>query len=131
MLKKLQNTAKKAYVPYSKFHVSAIFVLKDGSTYDGFNIENAAYPSSMCAERVAIYSMINHGVDTTQVEEIHVFTPDSQDFLSPCGACRQVLTEFINPETKIFMYNKEGKFIQNSFIEIAPLPVKRKTIQGE
>ena len=85
----------------------------------------------MCAERVAIYSMINHGVDTKQVEEIHVFTPDSQDFLSPCGACRQVLTEFINPETKIFMYNKEGKFIQNSFNEIAPLPVKRKTIQGE
>lgn len=81
---------RRAYAPYSKFQVGAA-VQMDGQIFDGANVENAAYPLSLCAERAAIATAVTAGART--LEEVVVCTSASPPS-SPCGACRQVLFEF-------------------------------------
>ena len=131
MINKLNQVAKNALATYSNFHVGAVFILDNNLEFSGFNVENAAYSLTMCAERVAIYSMLNQGIDVGRTKEIHIFSPDAKQYLSPCGACRQVMSEFLKPETKIFMYNQNGACISNTFIELMPLPIKQDIIEGK
>ncbi len=89
-----------SYVPYSHFHVAAALLCKDGTVYTGFNIENAAYSPSICAERSAFVRAINEGRREFQAIAIcggkdGVIT----DYCPPCGVCRQVMREFCNPKT--------------------------------
>ena len=86
----LANEARRrAYAPYSKYPVGAALRTKSGRLYTGVNIENAAYPHTMCAERVAIFKAVSEG--ETEFEVIAVVTNNGG---SPCGGCRQVLAEF-------------------------------------
>jgi cytidine deaminase len=86
----LANEARKlAYAPYSKYPVGAALRTKTGRIYTGVNIENAAYPHTMCAERVAIFKAVSEG--EKEFEMIAVVTNNGG---SPCGGCRQVLAEF-------------------------------------
>src|SRR3990170_4585616 len=86
----LANTARqRAYVPYSNYPVGAALRTKTGRIYTGVNIENAAYPQTMCAERVAIFKAVSEG--ETEFDVIAVVTNNGG---SPCGGCRQVLAEF-------------------------------------
>jgi cytidine deaminase len=86
----LANEARKrAYVPYSKYPVGAALRTKNGKIYTGVNVENAAYPQTMCAERVAIFKAVSEG--ETEFETIAVATDNGG---SPCGGCRQVMAEF-------------------------------------
>jgi len=80
---------KLAYAPYSNYPVGAALRTKTGRIYTGVNIENAAYPHTMCAERVAIFKAVSEG--ETEFEMIAVVTNNGG---SPCGGCRQVLAEF-------------------------------------
>ena len=90
---KLIQTALEArkwvYAPYSNYPVGAALLTASGRVYDGVNVENAAYPTSMCAERVAVFKAVSEG--ELQFEAIAVVTRDGG---SPCGSCRQVLSEF-------------------------------------
>ena len=86
----LANEARKlAYAPYSNYPVGAALRTKTGRIYTGVNIENAAYPHTMCAERVAIFKAVSDG--EREFEVIAVVTNNGG---SPCGGCRQVLAEF-------------------------------------
>ena len=86
----LANVARRhAYAPYSNYPVGAALRTKTGRVYSGVNIENAAYPTGICAERVAIFKAISEG--EREFEVIAVVTDNGG---SPCGACRQVLSEF-------------------------------------
>ena len=86
----LANEARKlAYAPYSNYPVGAALRTKTGRIYTGVNIENAAYPHTMCAERVAIFKAVSDG--EKEFEVIAVVTNNGG---SPCGGCRQVLAEF-------------------------------------
>lgn len=86
----LANEARKrAYAPYSKYHVGAALRTKSGKIYTGVNVENAAYPHTMCAERVAIFKAVSDG--EKEFEIIAVVTDNGG---SPCGGCRQVMAEF-------------------------------------
>jgi cytidine deaminase len=90
VLIKLANEARKfAYAPYSKYPVGAALRTKTGRIYTGVNVENAAYPHTMCAERVAIFKAVSEG--ETEFEAIAVVTNNGG---SPCGGCRQVMAEF-------------------------------------
>jgi cytidine deaminase len=90
MLIDLANDARKlAYAPYSRYPVGAALRTKTGRIYTGVNIENAAYPHTMCAERVAIFKAVSEG--ETEFEVIAVVTNNAG---SPCGGCRQVMAEF-------------------------------------
>ncbi|MDR1780631.1 MAG: cytidine deaminase [Tannerella sp.] len=89
------DAARKAYAPYSRLRVGAVAVLADGTTVTANNQENAAYPSGMCAERVALYAAGANYPDTA-VRMLAVVALDGEavhDLIAPCGACRQVLLE--------------------------------------
>jgi cytidine deaminase len=79
----------KAYAPYSKYTVGAAVLTGSGSIFTGANVENAAYPSGMCAERVAVFDAVSRG--EKDIRAVAVVTENGG---APCGACRQVLAEF-------------------------------------
>jgi cytidine deaminase len=100
----LANEARKlAYAPYSHYPVGAALRTKTGRIYTGVNVENAAYPHTMCAERVAIFKAVSEG--ETEFEVIVVATNNGG---SPCGGCRQVLAEF-GLDTIVLIADGEGK----------------------
>ena len=93
----------RAYAPYSHFAVGAAVQAKSGAIYSGCNVENASYGLGLCAERNAITSAVTDGM-----KKIHyiVVVADTKGPVSPCGACRQVISEFSNKDTRIIMSNK-------------------------
>ncbi|MCF7923683.1 MAG: cytidine deaminase [Candidatus Izimaplasma sp.] len=113
MMKELLKEAKKvidnAYVPYSKFRVAAVLKLKNGKTINGINIENAAYGLSNCAERSALFSAYSQGIKKSDIDSIMVYT-DKDYFVSPCGACRQVMSELMEADAKVILANSKDEF---------------------
>ena len=100
----LANEARKlAYAPYSHYPVGAALRTKTGRIYTGVNVENAVYPHTMCAERVAVFKAVSEGV--TEFDVIAVATNNGG---SPCGGCRQVLAEF-GLDTIVLIADGEGK----------------------
>ncbi|MCT2537344.1 cytidine deaminase [Aquibacillus koreensis] len=93
LMLRAKKAREKAYVPYSKFQVGAALLTKSGKVYEGCNIENAAYPVSLCAERVAIFKAISDG--ETAFDQLAVVA-DTERPVPPCGSCRQVMSEFFD-----------------------------------
>lgn len=106
LVEKAFAARKYAYIPYSHFAVGACVLLKDGTYIQGSNIENAAYGSTMCAERNAIYATYCNGYTKEDIEAIAIVA-DCTPLASPCGACRQVLAELLYPDTPIVLANRE------------------------
>lgn len=114
--------------PYSLFRVGASLLLNTSNPtapstthiITGANVENAAYPVGTCAERVAMGTAVIAGHRIGAFKAVGV-TTDILDFCSPCGMCRQFLREFLQLETPIFMFNKEGKWIVRTMGELLPL----------
>jgi cytidine deaminase len=94
-----------AYVPYSKFQVGAALLSKDGQVFHGCNIENAAYGVTNCAERTALFKAYSEGV--TQFDSL-VVVADTDGPVSPCGACRQVISELCDSEMEVVLTNLKG-----------------------
>jgi len=104
-----------AYAPYSRYRVGAALLATSGKTYDGCNVENAAYPATICAERVAVFKAISEG--ERQFTAIAVATENGG---SPCGACRQVLAEFA-PDLTVFIVNGRGDVTKQTTVrELLP-----------
>jgi hypothetical protein len=99
-IKKANKLLCKAYVPYSKFPVSAIVIDQDGNEYEGVNVENAAYGLCLCAERNAITSGVTKNLKS--IKTIYI-TGNTNEPISPCGSCRQVIAEFSTKDTKIIL----------------------------
>lgn len=131
MLSKLKEFSKKSYCPYSNFKVAAILESDDGEIHGGANIENIAFPSSLCAERVAINSAIMNNVNFDKIINLHIFSPNADFCLSPCGSCRQVMTEHLKLETDIYMYSKDGEYIVMSLKDLVPMPILPKSFLGK
>lgn len=91
LLNLAKEASEKAYAPYSRFKVGAALECESGRIFTGCNIENAALGSTMCAERVAIYKAISEG--HSDFKRIAVYG-ESIEYCMPCGACRQVMSEF-------------------------------------
>ncbi|MFJ7727955.1 cytidine deaminase [Neobacillus sp. NPDC097160] len=94
-----------AYVPYSKFKVGAALLSKDGQVFHGCNIENASYGMTNCAERTALFKAYSEGA--TQFDSL-VITADTDGPVSPCGACRQVISELCDAEMEVVLTNLKG-----------------------
>lgn len=94
-----------AYAPYSGFAVGAALVTPSGAVFSGTNVENAAYPTGICAEAGAISAMIAAG--ERQIAEILVLG-DGAALTTPCGACRQRIREFAGPDAKIHVAGPSG-----------------------
>src|SRR5690625_1178840 len=97
LIKEAKKIRSYAYVPYSKFPVGAALRTKAGTIYTGCNIENAAYPVSCCAERVAIFKALSEG--ERDFSEMAVVA-NTQRAIPPCGSCRQVMSEFFAPDMR-------------------------------
>lgn len=110
---KLANEVKEnAYSPYSKHMVGAAILTKDGRTFVGCNVENAAYGDTICAERSAFCNAIANGCVPGDFEAIAI-TSSGKDF-SPCGSCRQVMQEFGNDLKVIFEFDGQTQLMMLS-----------------
>ena len=111
------ETRKRAYAPYSNFSVGAALLSSDGQIFTGCNIENASFGATMCAERTAIANAVSSGV--TDFTKIAI--AGAKDLCYPCGICRQVLSEFCDPETfEIILISSEGKIKEFKLGELLP-----------
>mgnify|MGYP002628723495 CR=1 FL=1 len=109
-----QNVRKKAYAPYSNFHVGASVSGKNGKIYSGCNVENASYGLTICAERNALASAIADG--ESKFESLAVTSPNG---VSPCGACRQVIWELCG-DIPIILVDDEGNTSETSSSLLLP-----------
>ncbi|MBG9767461.1 cytidine deaminase [Bacillus vallismortis] len=106
-----------AYVPYSKFQVGAALLTKDGKVYRGCNIENAAYSMCNCAERTALFKAVSEGDTEFQMLAVAADTPGP---VSPCGACRQVISELCTKDVIVVMTNLQGQIKEMTVEELLP-----------
>lgn len=106
-----------AYVPYSKFKVGAALLAKDGTVYDGCNIENASYGLTNCAERTAIFKAVSENVREFAAIAI---VADTEGPCSPCGACRQVIAEFCAPTMPVYLTNLKGDVVETTVEQLLP-----------
>ena len=101
-----------AYAPYSGFKVGAAILTEDGKVFDGCNIENAAYPAGICAERTAVGNAVSSGArDFVKIAIVGGKKGEITDFCPPCGICRQVLSEYCGEDFKILLY--DGKTVKS------------------
>ncbi len=106
-----------AYVPYSKFKVGAALLTEDGKVYKGCNIENAAYSLCNCAERTALFKAYSEGEKSFKMLAVAADTPGP---VSPCGACRQVITELCSPNMPVILTNLNGQVKEMTVQELLP-----------
>lgn len=116
---------ERAYVPYSNFKVGAALRCDDGTIFSGCNVENASYGLAICAERTAIVKAVSEG--KTKFTTIAIAGLNNNQFVPPCGACRQVLSEFNNPnnDMTVYLYQPEGSnVVMTSVSELLPFDFK-------
>ncbi|MDA0986845.1 MAG: cytidine deaminase [Bacteroidetes bacterium] len=112
-------TAKsKSYSPYSKFKVGASVITSDGEIFNGCNIENESYSLTICAERSALFNSFINGKKNIFAIAI---TSDDKNFLTPCGACLQVISE-LAPNAKLILVNNIGKIKLTTLKKLFPNP---------
>lgn len=128
-LVKLALKAKeKAYAPYSGFRVGAVIVSEDDNIYSGCNIENSSYSHTICAERVAIFKAYSEGKRRFKAIAI---VSDSNEFITPCGACRQVLMELAGGELEVILTNSKGDKKIYKLYELLPEPFNEKALKNK
>ena len=119
----LVEQAKKArelsYSPYSHFAVGAAVLTKDGKVFLGANVENSSYPLCMCAERNALYHAYMNGYKKEDLVALALIA-DTDQPCSPCGACRQVISELFPKDAPIYMANLHGEIQETDVVELLP-----------
>jgi len=108
---------ERAYVPYSQFKVGAALLDAQGRIYLGCNIENAAFSPTNCAERTAIFKAVSEGVREFKALAV---VADTEEPVTPCGVCRQVMAEFFDPQMPIYLGNLRGDVLKTSLAELLP-----------
>lgn len=116
LFKMAMEIAKNAYAPYSNFHVGAALLTEDKKIFTGCNIENRSFGATNCAERTAVFKAVSEGF--SKFSAIAIATPDSDYPVSPCGICRQVLTEFADKDMKVIFGCNENNYIQTTLGEL-------------
>ena len=130
--KELISKAKEAralsYSPYSKFAVGAAVLTKDGRVFLGANIENSSYPLTMCAERNALYNAMMDGYKKEDLVALALIA-DTDEPCSPCGACRQVISELFPEDAPIYMASLNGKEKETTVKELLPFAFSEKDLK--
>lgn len=119
LIKKATDARSLSYSPYSHFAVGSVCLTKDGQVFLGANIENSSYPLCMCGERNAIYNAYMHGYKKEDLEAL-VIVADTDKPCSPCGACRQVISELFPEEAPIILANLKGDVKETTIKELLP-----------
>ncbi|WP_342432349.1 cytidine deaminase [Neobacillus sp. FSL H8-0543] len=117
LIEEAKIAREKAYIPYSKFGVGAALLTTDGKIFHGCNIENAAYSMCNCAERTALFNAYSEGIRDF---ETLVVIADTDRPCSPCGACRQVISELCPKDMKVVLTNLKGDIHELTVAELLP-----------
>jgi cytidine deaminase len=118
LLARAREAARFSYSPYSHFPVGAALLCADGTIVTGANVENRSFGLSNCAERSALFAAVSQG--KTSFLAVAVSTPASAAPTSPCGACRQALSEFCPPETPLYFAGKSGPHVSTTIGGLLP-----------
>lgn len=128
LVEKALEARELAYVPYSKFKVGAAVLFEDDKIYTGCNIENASFGATNCAERTAIFKGVSEG---NKVIRAIALVGDIKTYTTPCGICRQVLSEFIeNEKTPIILIKNRDDYKVKTFEEIMPGAFTKKDLEN-
>jgi cytidine deaminase len=119
LVRKAAEARQDAYSPYSGFKVGAALFTGDGKVYTGVNIENASYGLTVCAERTAIFKAVSEGVRKIGALAVACDT-DAYGSAFPCGACRQVMAEFLDDEADIIISINTGEYKIYKLKELLP-----------
>ena len=115
------DAKSRAYAPYSRFHVGAALLCADGNVYIGCNIESAAYPATICAERTALTKAISEGVRKIRAIAVAGSFPDKEgNYCYPCGVCRQMLHEFVTDDFEVIIAKSADDYRVHKWEEILP-----------
>ncbi|MBR2788088.1 MAG: cytidine deaminase [Erysipelotrichaceae bacterium] len=121
LIEKAFEAMKNAYAPYSNYHVGACVLCNDGTTFKGANIENASFGATNCGERSAVFAAYSNGYRRNDIKAIAIVS-DGKRIGTPCGICRQVLSELLRHDTPIILSNgaetritDAGKLLPDSF----------------
>lgn len=116
LITKAKEARERAYAPYSHFRVGAALLTQSGHIYIGCNIENVVYGASNCAERTAIFKAVSEGHSSFKALAI---VSDAEDYVFPCGICRQVIWEFSH-DIDIFVCTADGSWQRHNIKELLP-----------
>jgi cytidine deaminase len=116
LMQMAKDAAQNAYAPYSKFKLGAALLTKSGQVFTGVNVENSSYGLTNCAERTAIFKAVSEG--ETKFEKLAIYV-NSDKLFTPCGACRQVISEFSDDLEIIVFSDKE--LLETNIGELLPM----------
>ena len=119
LMQQAVEARKLSYSPYSNFKVGAALLCKDGKVFVGANVENSSYPLCMCAERNALYNAMMNGYKKEDFVAL-ALSADTDEPCSPCGACRQVISELFPRTAPIYMSNLKGDVKETNVDELLP-----------
>lgn len=119
---------KLAYVPYSHFAVGAAILTKDGKVFKGANVENSSYPCGICAERNALYHAMMEGYKKDDLLALAIVA-DTDEPCSPCGLCRQVISELFPLDKPIYLANLKGAIKETNVNELLPFAFKESDLK--
>ena len=111
------KTSENAYVPYSHFPIGAVLVTDDGKLYTGVNVENASFGLTNCGERTAVFKAVSEG--ERSFKELIIYGQTEKP-VSPCGACRQVMAEFFEPDLPVTLVAKDKSTVVMMVKELLP-----------
>lgn len=119
----LKTLLDNSSAPYSGFSVASVVVCKDGRKFRGVNVESAAYPTTICAERNAIFTAIAEGAAKGDIKEVHIAARNAEGLLvtaHPCGSCRQVIAEQSTNDCDVYSYQSEADYTENTIAALLP-----------
>lgn len=128
LMKAAISSKQKSYSPYSKFRVGAALLSEDGKVYEGANIENASYGLTICAERTAAFEAVLNGEKHFKAIAI---ASDLDDYISPCGACRQVLAELCGLDIDVIMMKSEDDYKTIKLKELLPYSFDKEDLDSK
>lgn len=121
LVEKAKQAAEKAYAPYSGFTVGAALLAKSGKVYLGCNIENASYSPTNCAERTAFFKAVSEGErEFLKIAIVGGNELNFSDYCTPCGVCRQVMSEFCDGDFTVILGKADGEYKTISLGELLP-----------
>lgn len=126
LLEKAFGAMENAYAPYSNYRVGACVLCKDGTQFIGANIENASFGATNCGERSAIFAAYSAGYRQDDIEAIAIVS-DGHTIASPCGICRQVLSELLTKTTPIYLSNGQAE-METNMSELLPYSFGKKDL---
>lgn len=128
LLAEAKKAREHAYAPYSWFPVGAALMAEDGTVYSGCNVENASYGVTNCAERTALFKAVSEGKRRFVALAVVADTPGP---VSPCGACRQVMSELCPPDMKVYLANLKGDLKITTVEKLLPDAFGRRELHHE